>query len=86
MIEITMNVDGMRCGMCESHVNDAVRKSSCGVKKVTSSHVKGKTVIVAADDADINTIVNAISAQGYNVKNVVSKPFEKRGLFGIFKK
>ena len=26
MIETVVKVDGMMCGMCESHVNDAVRK------------------------------------------------------------
>ena len=81
MIEITLSVDGMRCGMCESHVNDAVRKA-CKVKKVTSSHVNGRTTVVADD----NTDVNAIAAQGYKVSDVETKPYEKRGLFGIFKK
>ena len=37
MIKTTVKVDGMMCGMCESHVNDAVRKAF-QVKKVTSSH------------------------------------------------
>ena len=27
MIRITVQVDGMACGMCEAHVNDAVRRS-----------------------------------------------------------
>ena len=27
MIKTTVKVDGMMCGMCESHVNDAVRKA-----------------------------------------------------------
>ena len=27
MIETVVKVDGMMCGMCESHVNDAVRKA-----------------------------------------------------------
>ena len=35
MLKITLGVDGMMCGMCESHVNDAVRKAF-PVKKVTS--------------------------------------------------
>ncbi len=26
MIQITLEIDGMMCGMCEAHVNDAVRK------------------------------------------------------------
>ena len=47
MLKITLGVDGMMCGMCESHVNDAVRKAF-PVKKVTSSHGKGQTVILTA--------------------------------------
>jgi len=35
----------MACGMCEAHVNDAVRRAF-PVKKVTSSHKKGETVIL----------------------------------------
>ena len=27
MLKITVQVDGMMCGMCEAHVNDAVRKA-----------------------------------------------------------
>ena len=46
MQEITVGVDGMMCGMCESHVNDAVRAAFPTVKKVSSSHGAGKTVIV----------------------------------------
>ena len=44
MYQTTVGVDGMMCGMCEAHVNDAVRKAF-PVKKVTSSHGKGQTVI-----------------------------------------
>lgn len=46
MKKITVKVEGMRCGMCESHVNDLVRRNF-NVKKVTSSHIKGETVILA---------------------------------------
>ena len=48
MYEITLKIDGMACGMCESHVNDAVR-SKFPVKKVTSSHSKGETVILSEE-------------------------------------
>ena len=51
MLKITLGVDGMMCGMCESHVNDAVRKAF-PVKKVTSSHGKGQTVILTEQDLD----------------------------------
>ena len=46
MYQTTLKIDGMACSMCESHVNDAVRKAF-PVKKVTSSHSKGETVILS---------------------------------------
>ena len=42
MTKTTLKIDGMMCGMCESHMNDAIRKAF-NVKKVTSSHSKGET-------------------------------------------
>ena len=48
MLKITLEVEGMRCGMCETHVNDVVRRVE-GVKKVKSSHIKGRTVVVAEE-------------------------------------
>lgn len=55
MKEITLKVEGMQCGMCESHVNDTVRKAA-NVKKVTSSHVEGKTVVICEDNVDVDVI------------------------------
>ena len=59
MIKTTVKVDGMMCGMCESHVNDAVRKAF-QVNKVTSSHSKGETVIISekpVDEAKLKTAI-----------------------------
>ena len=82
MLKITVQVDGMMCGMCESHVNDAVRKTF-HVKKVTSSHSKGQTVILTENDIDEGTLRSAIGATGYEVKAVFKEPYEKKGLFGF---
>ena len=50
MIKTTVKVDGMMCGMCESHVNDAVRKAF-QVDKVSSSHRDhGACPVVLTDD------------------------------------
>ena len=46
MWKYTIQVDGMMCGMCESHVNDAVRRAF-PVKKVTSSRSKKETTVIA---------------------------------------
>ena len=40
MIKTTLKIDGMMCGMCESHMNDLIRKNF-QVKKVTSSAKDG---------------------------------------------
>ena len=80
MIKITMMVEGMHCGMCETHVNDVVRRVE-GVKKVTSSHVKGRTVVIAEDGINTSLIKEAIAKQGYGVGRIETVSYEKRGLF-----
>ena len=75
MIKTTVKVDGMMCGMCESHVNDAVRRAF-QVDKVTSSHSKGETVIISDGPVDEAKLKTAISATGYEVKGITSEPTE----------
>ena len=82
MLKITLQVDGMMCGMCESHVNDVVRKTF-QVKKVTSSHSKGQTVILTENDIDEGALRSAIGATGYEVKALSKEPYEKKG-FSLF--
>lgn len=85
MKEIILKVEGMQCGMCESHVNDAVRKAA-NVKKVTSSHVEGKTVVVCDESIDAQIVKNAIQKDGYNVSEVVEKPYGEKGVVFLFEK
>lgn len=66
MIETLVKVEGMMCGMCEAHVNDAVRRAM-PVKKVSSSHGKGETVILSEDTPDPEKIREAIDRTGYKV-------------------
>ena len=42
MTKTTLKIDGMMCGMCEAHVNDAIRKAVPDATKVKSSHTKGE--------------------------------------------
>ena len=60
MIKTTLKIDGMMCGMCESHVNDCIR-SKFNVKKVTSSHSKGETVIISEAPLDSEKLKEAIA-------------------------
>ena len=85
MVETVLKVDGMMCGMCESHINEVVRKTA-DVKKVTSSHTKGETVIVSEQPLDIDKLKAAIADTGYTVVGSETKPYEKKGFFSFMKK
>ena len=85
MIETIVKVDGMMCGMCEGHINDAIR-SHFPVKKVSSSHSKGQTVIRSQEALDQAQLRQVIDATGYKALDVESRPVEKRGLLGHLKK
>lgn len=84
MVKITLEIEGMACGMCESHINEAVRRSFA-VKKVTSSHKKGVTEIIADAPLDEAALRAAIGQTGYTVVSVRTEPYEKKGLFGFGK-
>ena len=85
MIRITVKVDGMMCGMCEAHVNDAVRKH-LNVKKVASNHKKKETVILTEQDIPDDRIIAAIQDSGYDFKSLSRKEVKAGGLFGLFRK
>ncbi len=85
MTKTTLKIDGMMCGMCESHVNDAIR-NAFEVKKVTSSHSKGETVIISEEPLDNDRIEETIKSTGYTLKGVETEPYKKEGLLSMFKK
>ena len=71
----------MACGMCEAHINEAIRKAF-PVKKVTSSHTRKQTVILTEQDIPEQELKDAVAKAGYDVVSVSSEPYEKKGLFG----
>ena len=81
MWRYTIHVDGMMCGMCESHVNDAVRKAF-PVKRVASSRSKSETTVLAERELDEGALRAAVSAAGYEVGEIRKEPWQKKGLFG----
>ena len=80
LVQTRVEVEGMMCGMCEAHVNDAVRKA-IPVKKVSSSHTKGETLILTEGAPDTELIRKAIDATGYTAGKIESLPYyEKKSL------
>lgn len=85
MNKITVYIDGMQCGMCEAHVNDAIRKAF-PVKKINSSHSKNQAVIITEQDIDENKLRDVINETGYTFLSVQKEAYEKKGLFSSRKK
>ena len=85
MLKYTLKIDGMMCGMCEAHINEAVR-AAFNVKKVSSSHTKGETVIITEDPLDETKLADAIGVTGYTIVSVKNEPYEKKGFLSFLKK
>lgn len=81
MKKTTLKIDGMMCGMCESHINDCIR-ACFRIKSVKSSHVKNETVIISEDELDEDVLRSVIEKTGYKVLSVETEDYEKKGLFG----
>ena len=80
MQKLVLKIDGMMCGMCEAHINDALRRAF-PVEKVTSSHAKGQAEILTDDTISENALKAVIQETGYTLVSVTAEPYEKKGLF-----
>lgn len=64
-----LSINGMMCGMCESHINDAIR-SNFEVKKVKSSRRKKLTLIISENPLDEEKLRNVIAETGYELLGI----------------
>jgi copper chaperone CopZ len=80
MKKYTVKIDGMMCGMCEAHINDAIRAAFPDVKKVKASHGKG-TANFISEEIDENRLREVIDATGYTFVSAESEEYVKKGLF-----
>lgn len=83
MIRITAGIEGMMCGMCEAHVQDAIRKAF-PVRSVKASRARQNVVIVTETEITEAELRRVIDPTGYKVLSFTSEPWEKKGfrLFG----
>lgn len=80
MQKITLRIDGMVCGMCQAHINDAIRKAF-PASKVRSSHSKGRTELITDSDICETELKEIIEKTGYTLLAIEKEPYEKKGLF-----
>ncbi len=81
-MKYTLKIDGMMCGMCESHMNDAIR-NNFNVKSVKSSHSKGTTIITSEEALDEAKLKEVVDDTGYELLGLEKEDTPvKKGLFG----
>lgn len=61
-----LHIEGMKCGACEAHVNDLIRRNLKNIN-VRSSHLKNECVISSMNEIDINLVISLIEKEGYKV-------------------
>ncbi len=84
MAKTVVKIEGMACGMCESHMNDTFR-NKFQVKKVSSSFKNKESVIISGEELDEEAVRKAVEDTGYTFVSMSSEPYEKKGFFS-FKK
>ena len=77
MVKMIVGVEGMACGMCESHINDAIR-NAFSVDSVSSSRSKKETDINAEKPIEEEKIRKVIDQTGYQVTSYKVEPYEKK--------
>ena len=83
MFKTILKIDGMMCGMCESHINDIIRKVIPNAKKVNSSHSKGESSFISEAEPNSEELIGAIKETGYKVLSIKTEPYTKKFL-GLF--
>lgn len=84
MIKTIIGINGMMCGMCESHINDAIR-AEFKVKKVRANKNKNQAEIISEDRIDKDKVYDIIKNTGYEVTSFAEEPYEKKSFFSCLK-
>ena len=63
----------MMCGMCESHISDAIRKAFPDAKKVKASRRKKEAVFLTEEPVDEETVRKVVEATGYHFTGLTTE-------------
>ncbi|MGM9942092.1 MAG: heavy-metal-associated domain-containing protein [Bulleidia sp.] len=73
LIETTLQIEGMACAMCESHVQDLIHRNF-DVRKVKADHRKGTVVITSRQPLSQQKLQESLSSIGYPLLSLSSRP------------
>ncbi len=82
MVQTTLKIEGMSCGMCEAHIADVIRKGFPQAKKVSASHTKNTATFLTEEPVNPDLLRDMIESTGYHYKGYETAPYEKKGMFG----
>lgn len=80
MNKYVLGIDGMRCGMCEMHVEQTLERSP-KTKKVRASHLKNEAIVFSESDMDQEAFESLLKPTGYRLTSY-RKEEAKKTLFG----
>ena len=69
MTTTTIGIEGMMCGMCEAHVNEAIRRNF-NVRRVKANRRRKSCVIVSAEPLDEARLRAVIAETGHTPLSV----------------
>ena len=82
MYKTTVKIEGMMCGMCEAHIQEALRKAYPSAKKVKASRSKREASFLSEYMPDPEKLRLVIADTGYGCLGTETVPYKKKGLFG----
>ncbi len=80
MNKIILKINGMKCGMCEAHVNNLFR-TKLNIKKIKSNHIKNETLIFTNLEISDDSLKNALENSGYTIESI-EREDAKKTIFG----
>ena len=82
MIQTTLGIEGMMCSMCETHINDAIRRNF-NVRSAKSDRKKKRCIVVSEEELDRAKVAQVVGDLGYELTSVTAEPYVKKR-FGFF--
>ena len=80
MNKYILGIKGMRCGMCEMHVEDQIRINVL-TKKVKASYIKNNLIVITEENLNEEDFHKILDKTGYEIISM-RKEEAKKTLFG----
>ncbi len=84
-MKIVLTIEGMMCGMCESHIAETLRKAFPNAKHVKATRSKNQATMELDCVPTLEEVKRVIEPTGYDfIEMHVEDTPEKKRLFGLF--